>query len=89
MTSSAVGAVEADRAIATMLPEDEEIGTLFSSKGEVMEKMPENPGFSDAGTCFGPSLLSSVLGMWDEVYRPSSKFRASSLIKSLLASKPD
>ena len=62
--SSVVGAAEAE-VIATMLPEDEDIGTLFSSNGEVMEKMPENPGFGsescfDRGGCW--SLLKSARG---------------------------
>ena len=63
--SSAVGASEVEVVIATMLPDDEDIGTWFVySNGEVMEKMPENPGFGsescfDRGGGWGSSLISA------------------------------
>ena len=57
---SVVGAAEAE-AIATMLPEDEDIGTLFSSsKGDVMENMPENPGFGSE-SCFDSGICCSFV----------------------------
>lgn len=61
---SVVGAAEAE-AIATMLPEDEDIGTLFSSsKGDVMENMPENPGFGSE-SCFDSGICCSFVKSGD------------------------
>ena len=59
--SVVVGAAEEELIIATMLPEEEDMGTLFSSSnGEVMEKMLEKPGFGSE-SCFERGGLGSLL----------------------------